>query len=248
MIDGSLSVFVGAVILGLIHGAEPGHGWPIAATYALDKPHRWLSGFVSGLLIGVGHLVSSIAVVLVFFLLKSSIGFSQLGWLNYAVGALLILLGIREYRHGHHHEHTNNHDHNHGGSDSDETHTHDHTDDTDEHHHSTDQDDAHHAHSHELSSNDPRGLWGITSAAFFLGFAHEEEFEIIALCTGSSSCLELMLVYAFAVILALVALTLLLVAGFEHYEERVERYAEYFPMLSAAVLILMGIGFLVGVL
>jgi nickel/cobalt exporter len=236
MLDGTLSVFVGAVLLGLVHGAEPGHGWPIAATYALDTANRWLSGLAAGLLIGVGHLISSIAVVVAFFLLKSYIGFSQLGWLNYVAGVLLILLGIREYRN--HHDHSHDHSHDHG---EDEGTHHDHGEEQHNHDHD-------HDHSHQLSADDPRGLWGITSAAFFLGFAHEEEFEIIVLCTGSSFCLELMLVYAFAVIFALVALTLLLVAGFERYEERVEHYAEYFPTISAAVLILMGIGFIAGVL
>lgn len=232
MPDGSLSVFVGAVALGLIHGIEPGHGWPIAAMYALDKSNRWLSGLVSSLLIGVGHLTSSIAVVGLFFLLKTHSGVSQLDWLNYVAGVLLIVLGIHEYRSGHHaHGHNQDDSHTHNAHDSHRNH-----EDHDDHH------------VHELSADDPRGLWGITSAAFVLGFAHEEEFEIIALCTGSSYCLELMFVYAFAVILALVALTLLFVAGYEQYEERAERYAEYFPTISAAVLILMGLGFIAGVL
>jgi len=56
-----------------------------------------------------------------------------------------------------------------------------------------------------------------------------------------------MLVYAVAVLVALVALTLLLVAGFEHYEDRVARLAEHFPTISAAVLILIGLGFIFGV-
>lgn len=228
MPDGSLSVFVGAVALGLVHGIEPGHGWPIAAVYALDRSNRWLSGLVSSLLIGVGHLTSSIAVVGLFFLLKTYSGISQFDWLNYVAGALLIFLGIHEYR--------SDHSHDHDAEEYDHDHDHDH------------EDDHNHDHDHELSPNDPRGLWGITSAAFFLGFAHEEEFEIIALCTGSSYCLELMLVYALAVILALVALTLLFVAGFEQYEERAERYAEYFPTISAVILIVMGLGFIADVL
>lgn len=220
MFDGSLSVAASAIVLGLIHGAEPGHGWPIAAVYALDSSNRWLSGFVASLLIGVGHLISSIAVVGVFFLLKTYSGLSQLGWLQYVAGVLLILLGIHEYRSGH-------------------THDHDHTD-------AADHDHAHDGHG--LSADDPRGLWGITSAAFVLGFAHEEEFQIIALCTGSAYCLDLMLAYAVAVMSALLALTLLLIGGFERYEKRIGRYAEYLPTLSAAVLILMGCGFIAGVL
>lgn len=229
MLDGSFSVFVGAVALGLIHGAEPGHGWPVAAVYAIDTSNRWIFGFISGLLIGVGHLISSIAVVGLFFLLKTYSGIGQFDGLNYVAGALLILLGIYEYRNGHSHTHVQ--------SEDETNHDHDH-----------DHGDHSHDHSHELSPDDSRGLWGITSAAFFLGFAHEEEFEIIAMCTGSSYCLELMLVYALAVILALVALTMLFIAGFERYEERAERYAEYFPTISAAVLILMGLGFITGVL
>ncbi|UPM42653.1 hypothetical protein [Halocatena salina] len=222
MLGGSLSIVVSTMVLGFIHGAEPGHGWPIAAVYALDRSNRWLSGLVAGLLIGVGHLVSSIAVVGLFFLLKTYSGVSQFGWLQYVAGVLLILLGVHEYRAGHTHDHS-----------------HDHAGDTD------------HDHQHDtggLSGEDPRGLWGITSAAFVLGFAHEEEFQIIALCTGSTYCLELMMVYAVAVIVALLTLTLLLIGGFERYEERIERYAEYLPTMSAAVLILMGCGFVAGVL
>jgi hypothetical protein len=89
-----------------------------------------------------------------------------------------------------------------------------------------------------------RGILGIAAFAFALGFAHEEEFEITALCLGSDFCLELMLVYALAVIAALVAFTVLLIAGYEQYEERVRAYTPYLPAFSAAVLIGMGVGFL----
>ena len=51
------------------------------------------------------------------------------------------------------------------------------------------------------------------SCAFVLGFAHEEEFELIALCAGSNYCLERMSVYTATVIVGIVGLTLLLIAG-----------------------------------
>jgi nickel/cobalt exporter len=79
-----------------------------------------------------------------------------------------------------------------------------------------------------------------------LGFAHEEEFEIIGLCLGSSHCLSLMLVYAVTVIVGIVGLTLLLIGGYERYEDRVEAYADFLPRISAGVLIVMGIGFMGG--
>ena len=93
-----------------------------------------------------------------------------------------------------------------------------------------------------------RGLFGTAWFAFVLGFAHEEEFEIIALCAGSAYCLELMAAYALTVVLGIVGPTMLLIAGYERSEERVERYTPYLPAFSAAVLGIMGVGVVLGVL
>jgi nickel/cobalt exporter len=274
----SLATLAGAVGLGLIHGAEPGHGWPVAATYALEQSNKWAAGFAASLILGVGHLISSIAVVGVFFLLKSGAGLESTWWLDYLAGTLLILLGIHEYRSGHGHGHglgDDGHEHeaDDHGKDEHEHHDHAHHDHGEDEHetghhghgdHSHDHDDSEgwlaritsalpvgggHSHDHEqLDEAAERGLWSIAGAAFLLGFAHEEEFEIIGLCAGSSLCLELMLIYAAAVIFGIVALTLLLVAGYDRYEDRVQRWAVHFPTMSAAVLILMGLGFIAGVL
>ena len=67
----ALGLFVGPVVLGAIHGMEPGHGWPVAATYALDRTNHVLYGLLASLVIGVGHLVSSLAMVAAFFYAKS---------------------------------------------------------------------------------------------------------------------------------------------------------------------------------
>jgi len=264
----ALGLLLGAVGLGVVHGIEPGHGWPVAATYALDQPNRWLYGFAASL--GVGHLVSSIAIVGVFFYAKSSFGLTQLnepttvagvtvgGPVSIVAGVLLILLGLREcYGGGHSHDHDHSHD---GHTGSHDDHNHSHVDDrahVDEH----DANDPSlrdrvrgavpfaggHSHDHgDLDDAAGRGLFGIAWFAFLLGFAHEEEFEIIALCAGSDHCPELMSAYALTVIAGIVGLTMLLVAGYQRYEGRVERYTPYLPAFSAAVLILMGLGFITG--
>jgi len=44
-----------------------------------------------------------------------------------------------------------------------------------------------------------------------------------------------------AVIAGIVALTMALIAGYQHYEQQVERYAPYLPVVSAVVLITMDI-------
>ena len=324
--DVASGLLAGSLALGALHGAEPGHGWPIAAAYAFDRANAWLAALAAGLVIGIGHLISSLAVVGVFFLVKTRVpidGLSeplslagvQIGSpIGVVAGVLLLLLGIREYRggghgHGHSHgtghgsDHAEGHDHahddrHHRHGDADGNAAHDHAAGDDEpgrlhaevdlgstgragHEHGSDDDpgtgvvarlraslpilggggteaghahehgDGHahgdgHTHGHDLSADD--GLYGIAVSAFVLGFAHEEEFEIIAICAGSSHCLGLMFAYAGTVVAVITALTLALVAGYERFEDRMERYAEHFPTVSAVVLVAMGIGFALGLL
>jgi len=257
----AFGLLVGAVALGAVHGVEPGHGWPVAASYALDQANTWLYGFAASLVIGVGHLVSSIAMVAVFFYAKSYFQLTQVnepitvellsttvtvgGPVSIVAGVLLITLGVREYTHGHSHGHGGDHDH-HG-----EGHSHSHGDDHDGGLLARAKGMlpfvGGHAHDHAgLEEAADRGLLGIAWFAFVLGFAHEEEFEIIALCAGSDYCLELMGAYALTVVVGIVGLTMLLIAGYHRYEERVERYTPYLPAFSAAVLVTMGVGFLAG--
>jgi len=263
----ALGLLIGAVALGAAHGIEPGHGWPVAASYALDQTNKWVYGFAASFILGVGHLVSSIAMVGVFFYAKNYFNLTQvnepihLGWdvfvggpVSVVAGILLIALGIREYRHGHSHgTHGDDHSHDHS-----QDHGHD-SDDHQGHHHSHDDGGlitrikgiapfvGGDSHSHDqLDDAADRGLLGIAWFAFVLGFAHEEEFEIIALCAGSNYCLELMSAYAITVIVGIVGLTMLLIAGYQYSEEKVEQYTPYLPMFSAAVLIIMGIGFILG--
>ncbi|WP_436932031.1 hypothetical protein [Halosimplex halobium] len=258
----ALGLLLGAVALGAVHGIEPGHGWPVAASYALDQTNKWAYGFAASLIIGVGHLISSIAMVGVFFYAKDYFNLTQVnepmtildgiqigGPVSLVAGVLLIGLGVREYSHGHSHA---SHDADHHGHD---------------HQHNSDE---YSSHSHDdgvisrlkgilpfvgvesHSHDDPeeaadRGLLGIAWFAFVLGFAHEEEFEIIALCAGSNHCLELMSAYALTVIVGIVGLTMLLIAGYQHSEEKVKQYTPYLPAFSAAVLIIMGVGFIIGI-
>jgi len=283
----ALGLLVGAVALGAVHGIEPGHGWPVAASYALDQTNKWVYGFAASFILGLGHLVSSIAMVAAFFYAKSYFSLTQVnepihlardvfigGPVSVVAGVLLIALGIREYHHDHSHDpHDHDHDHPHNHDHDHDDHSHDH----DDHPHDHDHDHPHdHADGHSHDGDDEglvgrltgylpfvggdshshrgageaadRGLLGIAWFAFLLGFAHEEEFEIIALCAGSNYCLELMTAYAITVIFGIVGLTMLLIAGYQRHEEKVEQYTPYLPAFSAGVLIVMGVGFILGVL
>ena len=62
-----LGLLIGTIALGAVHGVEPGHGWPVAASYALDQANKWVYGFAASFILGLGHLISSIAMVGAFF-------------------------------------------------------------------------------------------------------------------------------------------------------------------------------------
>ncbi|ELY46774.1 hypothetical protein [Natronorubrum sulfidifaciens] len=267
-----LGVVFGVIAIGFIHGVLPDHGWPIAATYALNRQRRWLYGFLSALILGVGHLVSSIVLVLAYFWFSTFADFADGPWLGTVAGVILVLLGIHEYRSGghghglddhghddHHHDHTQHTD---GGDPS--THSHD-----DHHGHTHDTHDAHThdhddrsrlerlraalpgggGHQHLREEHAERGLAALGTTALLLGFAHEEPIQILAICSGAGTerCLELMFIYSLAVIVAIIAPTLLLIAGYERHRRRIERFTPYLPTITAIVLIGMGLAFIAGI-
>jgi nickel/cobalt exporter len=266
-------LLAGTIVLGLVHGIEPGHGWPVAASYALDQSNEWLYGFAASSLIGIGHLISSLAMVGAFFYAKSYFQLTQVnrpisildgltigGPVSIVAGVLLVGLGIREYTHGHSHSHS--HDHNHEHEHGEHT---EHQSARNDHAMSLAEESSSdglvervktrlsgigrrsHEHGTESATGTDRGLFGIAWFAFVLGFAHEEEFEIIGLCAGSTYCLELMTAYALTVVVGIVGLTMLLIAGYQECEETVEKYTPYLPLFSATVLVVMGLGFVAGI-
>lgn len=232
--DGFVGLSIGVIGLGLLHGVLPDHGWPIAATYALGRSSRWISGVIAGLVIGLGHLASSIALVLVFLWLGSRVDLLGSAWLGYVAGTLLILLGVYEYRHG-------GHDH---GSDQD--HHHDHGSDQD-HDHGDEHESEHESGHFGRGDADEQGLRGLAVVAIALGVAHEEPIQILAICAGTPYCLELMIIYSLAVIVAILVPTLLLISGYERHRDTVEHYLPYLSTVTAAILVGMGLLFIVGV-
>ncbi len=104
--------YVGVVMIGLLHGLEPGHGWPAAVLYSMKKRNPVLSATISSGIIGMGHLISSIAVVIAYVLLQQWLDF-EAPWIKYLAAGILLLLAYRMFRekvdglerqHGHIHE------------------------------------------------------------------------------------------------------------------------------------------------
>ena len=253
-------LLVGVIALGIVHGVLPDHGWPIAAAYALDRPRKWISGTVAALVLGIGHLISSVALVIAYYGFSTFAEFAEGPWMKPLAGSLLIALGIYEYfygGHGHVHDHEDDGEHHGHGHDHDHSHSHGHDHDHSHDHDHEDDDEGILArirerlfgggHQHLTEEHAERGLRTLGVTALVLGFAHEEPIQILAICAGTEFCLELMLIYSLAVILAILAPTLLLIAGYQTHRERIEQYTPYLPTLTAVVLVTVGLGFVVGV-
>ena len=220
--------YVGVVMIGLLHGLEPGHGWPVAVLYSMEKRNIVFSATVSSSIIGLAHLVSSIAVVVAYVLLQTWLDF-EATWIKYLAAALLLILAYKMFRekvdglerqHGHIHETQpevkHNHEHEHPG-------------------------EGQHTHRHKHMTGIALSLWGLASFAFILGFAHEEEFALLALVAGGVNAWILMLSYGVSVLLGLVVVTIVGVKIYKHLQPRFIHYERYIPKIGAVILVAMAI-------
>lgn len=223
--------FIAVAFLGLLHGLEPGHGWPIATLYATRSSRPILSGFLSSSIIALFHMVSSVAIVAVFVTLKTLTGFS-LPYINYIAGGALIILAAKYLLGRPKDEFEDQHGHVHEDFEGEHEHEHEHPDGTK------------HIHKHKHAKRVFLTLWSIASIAFILGFAHEEEFALLALAVGGIDPLALMLTYALAVTVALIGVTLLSVRIYRRLD--LGKYDSLIPKISGFIMLAMGVTFILG--
>jgi nickel/cobalt exporter len=216
-----MSVYLSAIMIGLLHGVEPGHGWPVAVVYSLQRKRQMWFGLLTSSILAFFHLISSLAVVAVFLLVNQVVDLSSLPIIRYGVVVLLLYMAYRAYRTPHTHYRGHQHDHH------DHSHPHDHD----------------HVHHHHRKT--PQSLWDMAVFAFLLGFIHEEEFALLALCLGGIHCVALMLTYALAVSVAIIGVTLLAIHGYRLVEDRIKQYEQYLPKALAGLFVLMAVLYLV---
>jgi len=213
-------------MLGLLHGFEPGHGWPVAVLYSMKKRNAVASATLSSSIIGIGHLVSSIAVVVAYVLLQKWLNF-EAPWIKYVAAALLLVLAFKLFRekvgdlerqHGHNHE---------GSPKTEHEHEHEHPG------------QGWHTHKHKHQAAVALSLLGLASFAFILGFAHEEEIALLALVAGGLNAWALMIAYGVAVLLGLIVATIAGVKLYKRFQPKLARYEKYIPKISAGLLVVM---------
>lgn len=212
-------IYLGVIGLGLLHGLEPGHGWPIAIIYASKSTKPLPTGIVSSLIISFFHLLSSVAVVLAYILIVS-ITKMEIPYVNLIAGCALIMLAIRFWMESKKDKEVKENLTVDGIRKMKVTHNHDST---------------------KVSFK------GLISIAFILGFAHEEEFAILALAVGGIDPLLLMISYAISVTISIVAITTMGMLMFSRFKPTLDRYRHVMPKISALVLLALGLSFILGI-
>ncbi|MCH7552465.1 MAG: hypothetical protein IIC82_00500 [Chloroflexi bacterium] len=213
------STFIPIAVIGLIHGVDPGHGWPLAISISHGRRRPYIYGAWAAIILGLGHLVSSFFVVGVFLVFDSVFDFSS-DVFRYVAGSIMVLIGMRFwFQDGHSHRH--------------DGHTHEH-----HHEHGT-------ARSH-APTKPAAGLRTLAVSALVLGFAHEEEFALLGLAVGGLNPVTLMTVYSLAVLAALVVVTLVGLAAYIAIQDRIQAALPYMTKFSAVVMIFIGIAFFTG--
>jgi nickel/cobalt exporter len=231
------AVIIGVVIFGLLHGANPSHGWTVAALYSIRSKRRVLGAIVSSGMIACAHFLSSMVVVIAYISITMFVQLPQL-YLNYAAAIALGILAyifwrekgedLIETQHGHLHNHTEQQEHEHA------------------HWHKG---IGYHAHLHLHQKMMLPTLSALAAFALILGFAHEEEFVILALAAGGGAePLLLMVSYAASVAASLIGITILAIKVYTYIERRVIVHTKYLPQISALILAAMALGFAFGLI
>ena len=238
----SIRVLAGVMAFGLLHGINPSHGWPVAVLYSMRSRSPFLSGIISSSIIAGAHFVSSIAVVIAYVLLTSIVEIPQ-PYMRYGAAIALAILAYIFWKergedfaytqHGHFHE-------NDEVNEVTEPIMHEHA-----HWH---KDTGYHLHAHTHRGRESPSLKKVASFAFMLGFAHEEEFVILAIAaTQTVDPIILIMAYAGSVAAALIGITAISMKLYQRFfRYKMIYYSKHLPKVTAIVLAGMAIGFAIG--
>ena len=225
-------IVIGVILFGLLHGLEPGHGWPLAFLYSIKKENAMAQAFITSLIISVCHLISSIAIVII-YLIVSKLIIIPVDFLRYITAGLLIIIAIFFWREKMSGDVTNQHEHLHENKEPlEHEHVHLHLDGKE------------HSHPHSHAKSPEKSILGLATFALILGFVHEEEFALIAIFLMGINPWIIIFAYATAVTIGLVGITLICTKTYKRFLPRFQKHQDKIPKISAIILILMAIGFI----
>lgn len=92
----AISSYLAVAFIGLIHGFEPGHGWPVAALLSLRRTRPFSFGLVASTILSSAHFISSLAVLGAYYVLNAFVDFNS-AYLRYLVAFALLILAFRMF-------------------------------------------------------------------------------------------------------------------------------------------------------
>ncbi len=225
------SLIFGVVVIGLLHGLEPGHGWPMALLYAINKPKPYRQAVGTSLILAACHFSSSITAALIYVIAAEFFDASAI-WFQIGAIVMLVVLAVRCWREkvGSVLQTEEQHDHLHGNA-ALLVHSHEHVHLNGETH----------VHEHSHAKGFPITLRGMAVYGLVLGFAHEEEFALLALAIGGMDPWLLMTAYGLCVTASLVGVTILGVGIYNLLGPWMKARMKYIPKINAVTLLVLAV-------
>lgn len=235
-----------AFCLGAFHALSPGHGKTIVAAYLVGSRGTVKHALFLGGVVTLTHTMGVFALGLLVLLAGPRLVPERLyPWLGVACGLSIVAVGVVMFRKrwaalSHHHHHD---DHPHGHS-----HDHDHGLPHDQHHHHGHDHDHHHSHGHSHEIPDQVTLGSLLALGISGGILPCPSALVVLLAAISlhRAGLGVLLILAFslglAVVLSSIGITMVQARGLFDRLPVHTAWARRLPVLSSAVVSILGVG------
>ena len=258
----SLVLLVSSFGLGAAHALEPGHGKTIVAAYLIGSRGRWYHAVHLGIVVTITHTIGILLLGLLAMGGMSRLKLDEVhDRLQLVAGVLILAVGLWllwQRSHGHHHHHGHDHGHDHHSHEHGHAHSHAHEvtrEHVHEHAHGHADPAPGHTHTHDsgaaTGSRARRTIWSVTALGISGGLLPCPA-AVAPLLYGvgiGEVGMGVLGVVSFSVGLALVliAVGLLVLRAQAFVERRMEhaRWMNGLPLVSAAVVSLLGLGLVV---
>jgi len=224
-----LIFFIFVLAIGLTHGLEPAHGWPMALLYSSEMKNKYQKAFISSSLIALAHFSSSIFAVIIYVIINQYLLIDSKFLLVIAFILLLLMaiISLKEFFIRKAELHID--------------HTHDREIDKEHEHPHTHEGIGEHTHFHRHFSKKPLSLKGLIIFAFILGFAHEEEFALLGIAFTGINPYLLMMFYGIGVYFSLVAITLVSLKFYDFIKRKADGIEKFLPLINFFSFLILGI-------
>ncbi len=200
-------IFIFVISIGIVHGLEPAHGWPIALLYSSERTNYYKASFLSSSIIAIANVISNIIIIFIFILSSFFLQMEKymMNIIALAILMIMAILSIKNYFIRKEKLNSRN---------NDETDINSNSYNTDYYNNILIS-----AYFQEHFTKHPYSLKSIFIFGFLLGFLNQEELAILGIAFTGINPYLLILVYTLSVYFSFIIITLWSIKKYEILKE-----------------------------